>query len=302
MIRRYPVLSLNGAHAVVTGGARGIGFATTRRLLAAGAVVSLWDRDIDALDGAEKLLGKDGFDPGSIGTVAVDITDSSAVSDALERSVAVHGVVDILVNNAGYFAPGAFIDQPPEIWMRTLEINVNALVYLTRLVVPGMYERRRGHIVNISSAAGVIGVPRLAVYSAAKWAVWGFSEALRGEALEHNVMVTSVHPSYVATGMFGGARLTGLGALLVPQLASHDVVAEAIVEQGLRKGKGRVMRPRSVRLAVLFRGVLPDRWFNGLMRLLGVWNSMSTWHGRGDGTDVTPRGGEQSRGGGRSRW
>jgi len=287
MNRRYPTVPLKGAHAVVTGAARGIGLDTTRRLLMEGVLVSLWDRDDEALTIARNRLVDDGCDPGAIGTVAVDITDTRAVREALERVVADRGAVDILVNNAGHLAPGSFVDQPPEMWMRTLEINVNALVFLTRLVIPEMYERRRGHVVNISSAAGAIGVPRLAVYSAAKWAVWGFSEALRGEALEHNVMVTSIHPSYVATGMFAGARLTGLGALLVPQLSSHDVVAEAIVEDALKRGTSRVMRPRSVRLAVLFRGILPDRWFNGLMRVLGVWDSMTTWRGRGSGTEGT---------------
>jgi hypothetical protein len=80
--------------------------------------------------------------------------------------------------------------------------------------------------------------------------------------------------------MFAGARLTGPGRLIVPQLRSHDVVAEAIVEAALRRGRTAPKRPRSVELAVLLRGILPDRWFNGLMRILGVWDSMGSWRGR----------------------
>ena len=122
--------------------------------------------------------------------------------------------------------------------------------------------------------------PSLAVYSASKWAVWGFSEALRAEAAERGVLVSSIHPSYIAEGMFAGARLHGAGRLLVPLLRSHDLIAEAIVCDALGRGRTCVMRPRSIRLAVLLRGILPDRWFNRLMRRLGVWASMSTWRGR----------------------
>ena len=270
---RKQMVQLRDAHAVVTGGARGIGLATARRLLAYGARVSLWDRDPAALEGAAREL------PGTVHSEACDITDHDALRSALAGSEAALGPVDILVNNAGHLAPGSLVDQDPEVWMTTLEVNVNALVYLTALVLPSMYRRGTGHVVNISSAAGAIGVPGLAVYSASKWAVWGFSEAVRAEARDHGVMVSSIHPSYIATGMFAGARLTGPGRLIVPQLRSHDVVAEAIVEGALRRGRTRPMRPRSVRLAVLFRGVLPDRWFNWLMRVLGVWDSMGSWHG-----------------------
>lgn len=279
MNNRRATVPLAGTVTVITGGAGGIGWATARRLLDIGARVSLWDRDGDALDDAVKRLTDEGFPVDQVHTDVVDITDCSAVHQAVERIRAHWGAPEILINNAGHLAPGSFIDQEAEIWMQTLAVNVNALVYLTRIVVPEMYRRRRGHIVNVSSAAGAIGVPYLAVYSASKWAVWGFSEALRGEARTHGVLVSSIHPSFIATGMFAGARLHGLGGAIVPRISSHDVIAEAIVERALRRGEERVMRPRSVRLAVFFRGVLPDRWFNALMRLLGVWDSMRSWHG-----------------------
>lgn len=273
---------LERAHVLVTGAARGIGYATVRRLLAAGASVTMWDIDGTALDDSVKRLVRDGFSSDAIASLRVDITAYTDLEGHVNETIQALGQIDILINNAGHLAPGDFIDQDPETWIKTLSINVDALVYLTRIVIPKMYDQRRGHIVNISSAAGAIGVPGLSVYSASKWAVWGFSEALRAEAQRYGVLVSSIHPSYVATGMFAGAKLKGLGNVLVPRLPSHDSVAEAIVETALRRGKTRVMRPRSVRLAVLFRGVLPDRTFNGLMRLLGVWESMSGWRGRDD--------------------
>lgn len=280
MSRKTSLVPLAGAHALVTGAARGIGLATVNRLLAGGALVTLWDRDNEALDAAAALLVEKGYPPERIAQAVVDITDFRSLSSSIDDAVDRLGPIDILVNNAGHLATGDFVDQDPEVWMQTLTINVNALIYLTRIVVPEMFRRRRGHVVNISSAAGAIGVPHLAVYSASKWAVWGFSEALRGEAMEHNVAVSSIHPSYVATGMFAGAHLKGIGNVIVPRLAEHDQVAEAIVETALKGGKMRVFRPRSVRLAVLFRGVLSDRLFNALMRLLGVWDSMASWRGR----------------------
>jgi all-trans-retinol dehydrogenase (NAD+) len=276
MGRKRGVL-IAGAHALITGGARGIGLATAVRLVDADASVTLWDLDDNALDAARDHLERAG---GAVHTAVVDITDGAALDPALEHATAALGPVDILINNAGHLAPGRFEDQDADVWMKTIEVNLAALVRLTRLVIPGMYARNAGHVVNISSAAGAIGVPGLAVYSATKWAVWGFSEALRAEARDCGVRVSSIHPSYIAEGMFAGARLTGPGRLIVPQLRSHDVVAEAIVEAALRRGRTAPKRPRSVELAVLLRGLLPDRWFNGLMRILGVWDSMGSWRGR----------------------
>jgi all-trans-retinol dehydrogenase (NAD+) len=272
-------VDLAAGHAVITGGARGIGLATARRLIAAGTGVSLWDFDEQALSAARTELAAEV--PGAlIHTEVCDVTDRDQLRRALSGSTGALGTVDILINNAGHLAPGRFEEQSAEMWATSLEVNLNALVYLTRLVIPGMYEQGSGHIVNISSAAGTIGVPGLAVYSAAKWAVWGFSEALRAEARPRGVMVSSIHPSYIAEGMFAGARIKGLGRLLVPLLRSHDVVAHAIVESALRRGRSSPKRPRTVRIAVLLRGVLPDPWFNAMMKWMGVWDSMSGWHGR----------------------
>ena len=270
---------LSGSHAVITGGARGIGLATARRLVAVGTSVSLWDRDAAGLHAAATELSQD--DPRAhLHTEVCDITDHDQLRHALAGSVAALGPVDILINNAGHLAPGQFVDQEADTWITSLDVNLNALVYLTRLVIPGMYERRSGHVVNISSAAGTIGIPGLAVYSAAKWGVWGFSEALRAEARPHGVMVSSIHPSYIADGMFAGAELKGVGKLIVPLLRSHDVVAEAIVESALRRGRTSPKRPRTVRIAVFLRGILPDPWFNRLIKQLGAWDSMTGWRGR----------------------
>jgi 3-oxoacyl-[acyl-carrier protein] reductase len=161
-MKRNQPIQLSGAHALITGAARGIGFATARRLVRSGARVTLWDLDADALKQASEELAAE-HAGARITTEALDITEWATLADALGRSTSQLGPIDILINNAGHLAPGRLEDQAPETWMKTIEVNVQAVIYLSRLVVPSMYARRRGHIVNISSAAGTIGVPKLAV-------------------------------------------------------------------------------------------------------------------------------------------
>jgi all-trans-retinol dehydrogenase (NAD+) len=216
-------------------------------------------------------------------TTLCDVTRASDVYDAALRTRQALGEVDILVNNAGTVQGGPFLSRPDSDWERLVAVNLSALLYTTRAFLPGMMERDRGHVVNISSAAGTLGVADLAVYSATKWAVWGLTESLRQEMRgsgHRGVRFSSVHPSYVRTGLFEGARIPGIGGLLVPLLADHDVVARAVVDAALKRGRRVVMRPRTVRLAVLLRGVLPARAFDGAVRLFGIPQSMAHWHGR----------------------
>lgn len=273
-------MELSGKIAVVTGAGMGIGLATARRLVRAGCAVAIWDINQSALDAAcAELRGTGGMVIGLI----CDVSDVAAVRAAADQTVRELGPVDILINNAGYIRGGDLLDVAEDILAKTVDVNLTSLLFTTRAFLPGMYERNCGHVVNISSAAGILGVPDMAAYSAAKWGVWGLTESLRHEALnrgKHGVRFSSIHPSYIATGMFEGARMRGLGSLLVPQVKDHDVIAKCIVEGAIKKGKPRLIRPRSVWLAILFRGLLPDFWFQAVIRLLNVHRSMSTWKGR----------------------
>lgn len=274
--------TLKDKTAIVTGGARGIGYAVVRRLIAAGVAVTVWDRDDEALREARRALLHE-FPGASLWIAPCDVTDSAVVNEAVAHAHTAMGRVDILVNNAGFMAPGDFPDQPAERWTRTVEVNVNGLIHTIHAVLPGMYARGEGHVVNISSAAATLGVPGLAVYSATKWAVWGLTESLRQEAISrgsYGVRFSSIHPNFLREGMFAGARLGGVGGILVPNVRDHDVIARAVVTSALGRGRRVVMRPRTVRLAVLLRGVLPNRVFEALVRVLGVARGMSTWHGR----------------------
>jgi all-trans-retinol dehydrogenase (NAD+) len=192
------------------------------------------------------------------------------------------GRVDIVINNAGFVKGGDFLERPVADWEKTIDVNFTALLYITAALLPDMYERNFGFVVNISSAAGMIGVPNLAVYSATKWAVWGLTESLRMEA--HNrgkngVKFASIHPCFLAKGMFEGAQLGIPGRWIVPLVKDHDVIAKAIVESALKRERYSPKRPRTLKLVLMMRS-LPDKWFQWLLRVLGVAQSMKTWRGR----------------------
>jgi len=191
-------MDLSGKIAVITGAAMGIGLATARRLVRAGCAVAIWDINEAALESAcTELRGMGGKVLGQL----CDICDQAAVQACAERTVRELGPVDILINNAGYVRGGDLLDVPEDTLAKTVEVNLTSLLYTTRTFLPGMYERNLGHVVNISSAAGILGVPGMAAYSAAKWGVWGLTESLRHE-LETSgspIGVTLVHPGGVRT-------------------------------------------------------------------------------------------------------
>ena len=115
--------------------------------------------------------------------------------------------------------------------------------------------------------------------------MWGLTESLRHEtqnAGRRGVKWSSIHPNYIAEGMFEGARMPGLGGLVIPVLRNHDVVARAVAESALKRGRYSPKRPRTVKLASLLRGMLPDAVFNKISRMLGVNASMESWIGQGN--------------------
>ena len=272
-------MNLHNKTAVVTGGAMGIGLATVRRLVAEGCSVTIWDLNEKALDEAKNELAS----RGTVYAHRCDVTDKKLVYELAKKAEQEMGRVDILVNNAGYVSGGDLLDRPDEEWERTIDVNLTALIYTTRAFLPGMYERNCGHVVNISSAAGTIGVPGLAVYAATKWGVWGLTESLRMEAFNQKkdgVKFSTIHPSYIAKGMFEGARLGFPGRLIVPLVKNHDVIAGAIVDSALKKDRFSPKRPRTVNMNLRFRALMPDSWFQHFLMLMGVGGSMKSWHGR----------------------
>ena len=187
-------IDLAGGHAVVTGGAQGIGLAVARRLAASGARVTLWDLDGAELAKAKAALG------GETRTEAVDIVDPHAVEEALKRTEAGGGPVTICINSAGIAGPAAALDAYDlGWWKKIIDINLNGTFYVNRAVVPGMKARNYGRIVNIASIAGKEGNPNASAYSASKAGVIGLTKSLGKELASFDIAVNCVTPATAQT-------------------------------------------------------------------------------------------------------
>lgn len=273
--------TISGSTALVTGGASGIGLLVAERLARRGARVVLWDLDQTRLDVVVRDLRS--TTGGDIVGHACDITDRSLVRSAADRvraEVGEVGEVDIVVNNAGVVSGRRLLDIPDEKVETTFAVNTLALYWVTKAFLAGMIERDHGHVVTVASAAGLVGVARQTDYSASKHAAVGFDESLRVELAQvaPGVTTTVVCPFYVDTGMFEGVK--SRVPLLLPIL-QPDQVADKIILHAIEHGRRVVMLPPLVRLLPVLR-VLPTRWFDKVMDLLGVNVSMDHFRGRAD--------------------
>jgi 3-oxoacyl-[acyl-carrier protein] reductase len=188
---------------LVTGAARGIGLATAQAFLRAGARLALCARDAQRLKAAENEL----IALGPVWTQPADVRDPAAVHAFVDAALAHYGRIDVLVNNAGRAWSGAFALQPPASVDEIIDVNLKGLLYVTQAVLPAMLKQRQGVIVNVASGAGQTGFAGLAVYSASKFAVVGFTEALAAEVAEQGLRVHAICPGAVATDML--AEVTG---------------------------------------------------------------------------------------------
>ena len=189
-------LDLKGKNGIVTGGARGIGFAIASRLLQSGARVCLWDRDGDALKDAKGKLSA----LGTVATQTVDLTNPDAVSAAAAATKTEFGSIELLVNNAGIAGVnGKLWEYTPDQWFAVVNTNLNAVFYVCRAVVPIMLEKQYGRIVNIASIAGKEGNPNASHYSAAKAGVIGLTKSLGKEVAQNGILVNCITPAVIQT-------------------------------------------------------------------------------------------------------
>lgn len=231
-----PALALAEACVLVSGAAGGIGRATARAFAQRGAALHLVDRDAEALERACDELRAKGAS--SVSSHTVDVANVGAV-DALAAHLAERRErVDVLVNAAGVALVGSFLDTSLDDWAWVLGVNLQGTILMSRAFAPGMVARRRGHIVNVASAAAFFAPGPLIAYGVSKAAVVSFSETLRADFAEKGVGVSVICPGFVDTPILENGRLRGEFEAAAASLREHTTgrgvspvrVADAIVD------------------------------------------------------------------------
>jgi NAD(P)-dependent dehydrogenase (short-subunit alcohol dehydrogenase family) len=236
-------LSLQGRHALVTGGGRGIGAAIAQRLLADGARVTLLGRDSATLDATVRALSTAATDHGMLTAVSADVTDAESVANAFRAATAKAGPVTLLVNNAGQAHSAPFGKTSLELWQRMLDVNLTGTFLCTQAALPDMLEAGWGRIVNVASTAGLIGYGYVSAYCAAKHGVIGLTRALALETADKGVTVNAVCPGYTETDIVRDAV-----ANIVSKTGRSE--AQARAELAARNPQRKLVQPEEVADAV----------------------------------------------------
>ncbi|MFF2552500.1 SDR family oxidoreductase [Nocardia sp. NPDC058058] len=248
---------ISGKVVVITGGARGIGLATARRLRDLGAQVAIGDVDEAKVKESGAELGLEVFGK-------LDVTDPdgfSAFLDEVERRL---GPVDVLVNNAGIMPAGAFDQEPERVTRRILDINVYGVALGSKLAAQRMLPRGKGTVINIASLAGEATTPGLATYCASKAAVLALTDTLRLEYHESGVHFCSVLPTFTNTELIAGTQ----GAKGLKNAEPGDI-AEAVAKL-IAQPRRRVAVTRLAGLLVASQHYMPRRASEALGRAFGL--------------------------------
>lgn len=194
---------IRGRHVLVAGGTQGIGLEIARLAVAQGANVSLIARDANRLDNVAHTLAA----PREVATSPADACDPDQLARAVNTITDVHGPIDVAISCVGGSLPGTFASTPMAEFRSQMDLNYFSAVNLAQIVTPAMVSRRSGHIVFVSSTAGLVGVFGLSAYTASKFAVRGFAETLRYELEPAGVKVSVLYPPDTVTPGFEAENL-----------------------------------------------------------------------------------------------
>ncbi|CAG4909241.1 SDR family NAD(P)-dependent oxidoreductase [Paraburkholderia saeva] len=192
-------IDLDNRVVVITGGARGIGYAVAQRALQSGASVALWDVDGERLARSQRELDEHG----KVTSEVVELTSEASVAQATARTVEQHGGIHVLINCAGITGGnGKTWELEPDVWRRVIDVNLIGPYLTSRAIVPQMLKQGYGRIVNIASVAGKEGNPNASHYSASKAGLIGLTKSLGKELATSNILVNAVTPAAAKTEIF----------------------------------------------------------------------------------------------------
>ena len=253
-----------GRVAVVTGGSRGLGLLMARDLERRGARLVILGRNKEELRRAEAELDRG---TGNVRAIVCDVTDRQHVQHAIECTLQYFGRVDVLINNAGIIQVGPLEHMTYGDYQLAMNVHFWGALHCTEAVLPHMRRRRSGRIINIASIGGLIAVPHLAPYSASKFALVGYSDAVRAEVAKYGIRVTTVCPGLMRTGSAVNALMKGrheaefawFGTLSSLPLVSIDAgrAARRILEAG-RRGIPHLTITPQARGAAIFARLMPN--------------------------------------------
>jgi short-subunit dehydrogenase len=252
---------------IITGASSGIGAATARLLAGKGYRLSLAARRLDRLEALADEIRSAG---GRALPVATDVTHLEDIRDLVQSTLDEFGTVDVLFNNAGIGRIDWLerLDQVEDIEFQ-IQVNLIGVIQMTRQVLPHMMERRSGHIINMSSVAGLIPVPTYSVYAATKYGLRGFTEALRRELRPMGIQVSGIYPSGVKTEFRGRRGTTRGSRIRTPDSLrmNAEYVAQAVLSL-IRRPRRALVIPGMMRLAAGMNAVFPgladrviEAWF-----------------------------------------
>jgi short-subunit dehydrogenase len=272
---------LAGAHAIVTGASRGLGRVIADALAAEGADITLAARSAGELDATRAHVERRG---GRVLAVPTDVADADDRARLVASARAELGPIDVLVNNAGIESTAWFTDLDPAEVEHLIAVNLTAPLLLTKLVLPDMLARRRGHIVNVGSIAGKAGGPCVAVYSATKGGLGHASESLRAELVGTGVSVSTVCPGFVEeVGMYArDEREAGVHASRWIGTTTPEKVADAVVRALRRDAPELIVSPGPFRVMAAAGQLFPALGAPVTNRLVGRMLRAVADHRRGE--------------------
>jgi len=251
--------TLAGRRIAITGGARGIGLATARELIARGASVAIGDVDVESAKQAANGVGAVAF--------GLDVSDAESFATFLSEAKDALGGLDVLINNAGIMPIGPLLEMAPATYQRAVDINVAGPLHGTRLALPDLVAQGSGHIVNVASTAGKTAVPGGVAYCATKAAIVSLTEGARLEFAGTGVHFTCVMPAFTNTELIAGTQ----GVRFIKNVEPEDV-ATAIAD-AIEKPRMDVYVPSMIAPILKTQPLLGRRLRDFLNRRLGAYDT-----------------------------